>query len=213
MNIFIIPFFIYEILLCIIFSVFFIKKGLLRDKALFLFLIFLFIVEYYCALLKKDDLPTNHIYNFWFPIEYFFYSLFIGNYLINKFTKKIAYILSFSNLIFVVIFYSLQSSLKEFSSLAYLTGFTTLLIIMLFKLYEILNQEIIYNPLKNEIFWFIMGLLFVNLGGFFHFGAVNYLNKNNNELHKALQSLNVYLTEFQYLCFTLYFLCKWKYPK
>ncbi|HEX5153145.1 MAG TPA: hypothetical protein VFW07_16960 [Parafilimonas sp.] len=113
--------------------------------------------------------------------------------------------------IFTIIYYVFSQDLYVFSSLAYLMGFVAILIIILFKLYEILNQEIIFNPLKNEIFWFSIGILIVNLGGFFHFGATNYMYNNNKEFHKALQSLNVYLTEFQYLCFCIYFFCKWKY--
>jgi hypothetical protein len=207
------PFFMYEILGCFCLSFFFFKKGTLPNKLMIPFFGILFCVEYYCAYLAKRQMPNNHIYNFWFPVEYAFYGFVIEDYITNSSRKKISRILIMLYILLTIVYYSVSQNLRLFSSLIYLFGFVVLLIIMLFKLYEILNQEIINNPIKNEIFWFIMGLLMVNLGGFFHFGAINYLNANNTVIHRALQDLNVYLTMFQYLCFYLYFICKWRTQK
>lgn len=204
------PFFVYEILLCFLLSIFFFNKVSIEDKAVPFFFFFLLCIEYYCALLNKRGFETDYIYNFWFPIEYCFYSLFIASYITRSGKIKLSRSLVIAYLLFTVVYYSLNNNLRNFSSLCYLCGFIVLLLTMLFKFYEILNQEIIYNPLKNEIFWFMMGLLIVNLGSFFRFGAANYIYKSNKELHSALQVLNVYLTEVQYLFFIIFFFLRWK---
>ncbi len=213
MSIFALPFFIYEIFICFLLSLFFLKCPGIINKLLPVFLLFLLGVEYYCAWLKKLNLPNNNIYNFWFPVEYFFYGYLIATYITEIKRKRISWILIVVYIVFTIVYYSFKEDMYAFSSLTYLAGSVITLVIILFKLYEILNQEIIFNPLKSEIFWFCTGILIVNLGGFFHFGATNYINANNKPLHKALQSLNIYLTEFQYCCFVIYFFCKWKYQK
>jgi len=186
------------------------QKKRVEDKLLPIFFLFLLCTEYYCAYLSKRGSDTDYIYNFWFPVEYCFYTTFIASYITRKDRRKLSKLLVVMYLFFTIIYYSLSDDLSNFSSLCYLCGFIILLVAMLFKFYEILNQEIIYNPLKNEIFWFIMGLLVVNLGSFFRFGAANYIYKNNKELHSALQTLNVYLTEVQYLFFIIFFFLRWR---
>lgn len=213
MSLTVTPLFIYEIALCFILSVFFIRYKGVQNRLFPIFLLILLGVEYYCAYLGFLERPTNHIYNFWFPVEFIFYGYFISTHITSRIKALISYSLITTYLVFVIINYSLYENLKVFSSITFLLGCVFLIGIMLFKLYEIVNEEIVNNPFKNEMFWFIIGLLLVNLGGFFHFGAVNYLYLNNKALHSALQQLNVYLSEFQYVCFIIYFYCKWKFQK
>lgn len=210
MELFQMPFFIYEILICLFLSVFFFRKITWEDRLLPVFLFVLLCVEYACAVRYQEEEDTDFIYNFWFPIEYVFYSIFISNYIVRRQKKMFSRVISGIYIVFTITYYIIIRDVIHFSSLCYLCGFMILLITMLFKFYEILNQEIIHNPLRNEVFWFMMGLLIVNLGGFFRFGAANYIYKNNKELHNALQQLNVYLTEVQYFFFILFFFFRWK---
>lgn len=208
-----IPLFIYQIALCFGLSLLFLRNAIKNNILLTCFLLMLFIVEFYCAKLSYNGKPTNPIYNFWFPVEFIFYGYFVSYHISHitiKLFSKIALIVYF---LFLIFYYSFVADLSVFSSVSFLLGCSILLFTLLFKLYEVINEEIVNNPLKYELFWFIIGLLFVNMGSYFHFGAVNYMYKNNNELHSALQQLNVYLSEFQYVCFIIYFICKWRYPK
>lgn len=214
MSITAMPFFLYEIFICFLLSLFFIRRNGIINKISPVYFLLLFGVEYYCAWLNKMELANNHIYNFWFPVEYIFYGCIISTYIKDVIQKRFSYTIIVLYASFTILYYSFfKEDIHAFSTLTYLSGFVVLLVIILFKLYEILNQEIIFNPLKSDIFWFITGLLLVNIGGFFHFGATNYMYANNKPLHKALQSLNIYLTMFQYFCFVIYFFCKWKYQK
>jgi hypothetical protein len=213
MQFFTMPLFIYQILFCLIISLVFIRRKGMINKLFPLFFLVLLGVEYYCAWLYRQDKATNHIYNVWFPVEYIFYSYCIVTYISGREKQKISVALIIAFAVFTVINYLFKKDFYEFASLPYLVGFVAIFVIILFKLYEILNQEIIYNPFKNEIFWFCLGILVVNIFGVFHFGAVNYMYKHNTALYNSLQRLNVYLTEFQYFCFFIYFLCKWKYQK
>lgn len=207
------PIFIFEIFLCFLLSSIFLKKLELRNLSLFVFLFILFIVEYICAYLAFYDRPTNKVYSYWIPVEFSFYSLFIATFFLSKRNK---YIIKISTIVYVTIvafYYRLIWDGKTLSAPVYLAGCTLLIIVILLKISELLTEEIIQNPIKKEIFWFSIGLLFVSLSGFFHFGTANYLYENNRSLHNALQTLNVYFSIFQYLCFIVYFYCKWKFQK
>lgn len=204
------PLFIYEIAVCFLLSLFLFSKGTLADKMLPVFFLCLFAVEYYCAWLYKKNEGTDHIYNFVFPVEYAFYCFYISCYIKRPNKANTIKGLIIVYIAFTIIYYAVSADLTKFSSLTYLCGFLILLIAILFKLYEILTQEIINNPLKNEMFWFVMGLLIVNLGGFFRFGAASYLYQKNDSVLAALQELNVYLTEVQYLFFIVFFYLRWK---
>lgn len=207
------PLFIYEISVCLVLSFFFFRKGTLPEKLLPVFLVLLLSVELRCRWLYDRDRSPNLIYNFWFPVEFAYYGLLINSHILSRRTRNNFVKLAFGYIVFTAILYSFKKDMRIFSSLAYQVGFVVLLLISLYKLYEILNQEIIHNPLKNQVFWFIVGLMLVNLGGFFHFGLISYLNSNNKALSEALQQLNIYLTEVQYLCFILYFFFRWRWQK
>lgn len=204
------PLFIYEIAFCFLISLFLFSKRTLADKMLPMFFFCLLVLECYCAWLYKKNEGTDHIYNFFFPVEYAFYCFYISSYTKRSNKANTIKTLIIVYLTFTIIYYAFFADLSKFSSLTYLCGFLILLIAILFKLYEILTQEIINNPLKNEMFWFVMGLLIVNLGGFFRFGAANYLYQNNDSLHDALQKLNIYLTVVQYLFFIIFFYLRWR---
>jgi hypothetical protein len=202
-----------EIFLCTVLSISYLKKGTIFEKLLFPFFLLLFIIECYCYHLYDNDISRDIIYNLWFPVEFLFYGLFVASFINLPKTKKLGISFILVYLSFVIIYYSISHNISNFSSKSFMTGVVVILFILLSKLYEILNQEIILNPLKNPLFWFIVGLLVVNIGNFFLLGATNYLIIKNKPLLIALGFMDVILTDIQYFSFLLYFYCKWMYQK
>ncbi len=202
-----------EIFMCFILSLFFRKKGLSVEKYLVPFFLLLFCVESYCGYLYSKNIDRHIVYNFWFPIEFIFYGIFITAFINSVKTKFFLRIVLFIYFLGIIIYYLFFCNITKFASKPFLLGAVMLILVLLIKLYEILNKEITFNPLKNPIFWFIAGLLLENICSFFFLGAINYLSIKNESLLKALSLMNVIFTDVQYFFFLLYFYCKWKYQK
>jgi hypothetical protein len=73
-----------------------------------------------------------------------------------------------------------------------------------------LKSDAISNPFKNPFFWLIVGLVLVNLIGFFLLSPYNYIVARDKALVKALKALNKVFTNVQYICMLAYFFCLWK---
>jgi hypothetical protein len=203
------PFFIYQIGLLAIISLFFLKKGGFFIISA-LFFTALFFIEYICYKKITNGLSTNKIYNWWFPIEFIFYAFFLikGDNKNKHF--KITIILSLIYLAFVLVFYSFFQNQKLFSSISYQIGEIYLLFLITLRIRSILKEEYLGNPFKNSLVWLIMGLLFSNLGSLMHLSVTNYLAIQDIDLLNALRKLNIILTIVLYCCITVYFYFEWK---
>jgi len=202
-----------EIILCGICSIVFYKKGTQAEKTLVPFFILLMGIESYCYYLYLHNISRDTVYNLWFPVEFGFYCFFICSYLENAFRKKQLQIITILYVLLVALYYSTICNLVIFSSKAFIVGVLVLVAVLLNRLYEMLNAAVMEHPLKNPLFWFIFGLLLVNLGSFFILGSTNYLNITNKAFLSAIGYLDILFTDIEYFCFLLYFYCKWKYQK
>ncbi len=206
------PFFIYQIALLVIINLFFLKKGGFFIISQF-FLALLFIVEFICYKKFSSGISTNLIYNWWFPVEFIFYSFFLikGN-IKNKYFN-LTLVLSLIYLVFILIYYSFFQNQKLFSSISYQLGEFLLLFLIALQIRNILKKEHLVNPFTNPLVWLIIGLLFSNLGSLMHLSATNYLAVQDINLLNALRKLNIILTIVLYCCITVYFYLEWKNQK
>lgn len=173
----------------------------------------LFIIELICYYLKIVHVNNLIIYNFWFPLEFLFYTFWISNYLQSKIVKKVFNILMGVYVAVVIIIYSISANLFKFNTIAFQLGFILLLPVALLKLYELINQPIISNPLYTPLFWLITGILVSYVFSLAQFSALNYLHINNKFLSEALKKINFILADILYSCIIIYFILKWKQKK
>lgn len=206
------PIFLYLIGICLFLSILVENKSPLK-KILPIFFSVLLLVECICYYLKTQNLNNLIVYNFWFPIEFVLYTFWIINYLDSKRGKKIFILLIPFYLIGVIVIYFFSSTLLKFNSLAFQLGFLLLLPVALIKLYELINQVVISNPIKTSIFWLITGILVSYFFSLAQFSIQNYLHLNNKDLLEALKKINFILADILYTCIIIYFLLKWKNKK
>ena len=178
-----------------------------------IFFAILFLVESICYYLKTIKINNLVIYNLWFPIEFMFYSYWVTAYYDSKGFKRIFHFLIpfYATVVFVI--YVFSDSLLKFNSVAFQLGFLLLLPVLLFKLYENVNQSTIENPIKNPIFWLITGLLISYVFSLSEFSIQNYLHSNDKDLLEALKKVNIFLTDVLYITIIVYFILKWKTEK
>jgi hypothetical protein len=191
----------------------FIKKPAWTDRSMPVFLLMLFLLELYCHYLKIKHLGNHVQYNLWMPLEFSYYSLIIILSLKHtsiKFYLKLSVVVYF---LFVLSYYLVFQDLSKFSGLTYFISMILLLSVSLTKMKELINSEEITNPFNEPFFWFITGLILVHVVGVFQFGATDYLHKNNLEVYRALQKINIFLSDVQYISLLIYFFKKWKYQK
>lgn len=203
-----------EIFLCLLFSILFYKRGTKAEKCLVPFFACLLCIEMIAYVYVGHVVSIRRLYNFWFPVEFIFYSFFVTSF-INSASKRKGIIWGtciYTGLVAVEYIFFIPD-LNQFATTPYLVGTILILPVLLMKLHEILNNEIMDHPLRNPLFWFITALLIVNIGGFFVMGSINYLLVKDKNLFRALSSINTIAACLQYFFFLLYFYCKWKYLK
>jgi hypothetical protein len=206
------PFFIYQIALLVLINLFFMKKGGFYFVSV-LFFTSLLIIEYTCHKRISSGLSTNNIYNWWFPLEFIFYSFFLIRADPKHRDFKLTVLLTVIYVTFVLLFYGFFQDQRLFSSIAYQVGELYLLFMISLRIRAILKQEYLENPFKDSLVWLIIGLLFSNLGSLMHLSATNYLATENMSLLNALRKLNVALTIILYCCLTISFYFEWKIQK
>ena len=209
----IMPLHLYFIAACFFASLFFLKNRGWVNKVTPLFLIVLFIVEYYCYILKIKHRGNNYQYNFWFPIEFSFYSLLLLSTFVKIKTKQKLYFLVYLYWTFTIVNYCFFQNLSQFSGSTYMASVILLLLITFYKMRELLYAAVINNPFYDPLFWLIIGLITVHVLGIFQFSATDYLYTNHLTVYRALQKLNLYLTYFQYSCMLIYFFTKWNFQR
>jgi hypothetical protein len=171
------------------------------------FFLILFVIELICSQLSV----TDGIYNFWYPIEFGFYSFFIHSYL--KYQKKgKLLLLPFVTILYCYFYHFFHWNLvTTFFTLGYSICCSCLFVFIIIKTYELLTDENdLRFPFKIPLFWFLLGLI-LNLTSFLLFGMKNYILSKNYNLYIVLQYSNQILSSLQYLCFIIYFYCSWKY--
>jgi len=201
--------YILETFLVFLLSLFFLKKGkiFLWFPAFFLLAVF---VETLCYYYKLNDINNWPVYNWWFPLEFAFFSIWIRSYILSlQFRKSVLYLI-FSYAFFVAIRNVFYADLASFNTLNFAFGVLLLLLCIFYKLSEILKAEEIVNPLKLPVFWPLSGMLVSNLMSIFHLLSNNYLYKSNFELLSALRKINIIMSCFLYVTFIVYFLIQWK---
>jgi hypothetical protein len=198
---------------CFCASLLFIKKPTWADKSMPVFLLLLLSLECYCYYLKFNHKGNYLEYNLWFPLEFLYYSVLIILSLKKNQLSKILLVCAGAYLIFVMINYLFFQNLQRFSGRSYLFAIILILLCSFAKMRELINQPEINNPFYEPFFWLIIGLITVHLVGIFQFGATDYLHKKYIPVYHALQKLNLYLTNFQYVCMLAYFYNKWKFQK
>jgi hypothetical protein len=202
------PYFIILIFINLVFSFLLFKKRGGLNKITPLFLLLLFFIEIICYWRNSNGLPTIRIYNLWFPVEFSFYTILISYDF--RTSKKFFYFVVLAYIITCSFFYSFAWDINMFFSIGYSLGVIMLLLVSFIKLGLILSSEIVINPFKNPFFWLAIGLILVNVLGFFLFSLYNYLNQTNKQLLEALKTLNVILTNIQYIAMLAYFVFLWK---
>lgn len=203
------PIFLLLIGICFILSISTQEKQPLKILLPLFFGLLLF-VESVCYYLKIADVNNLIIYNLWFPVEFIFYSYWVVAYFNSRYFKKLFIFLIPIYATTVIVIYLLSNTLFKFNSLAFQLGFLLLLPVILFKLYEYVNESIIHNPLKVPVFWLITGLLISYVFSLSQFSIQDYLNYNNKNLSEALKKVNIILKDILYMCIIIYFILKWK---
>lgn len=172
------------------------------------FFLILFIVEYICYRLPV----TDGIYNFWYPIEFGFYSFFIYKYISfkNKNSLLIFPLVCFIYCYFYIFFH--VKLINTFFTFGYSICCSSLFIFVIVKVYELLtDDDDLRFPFQIPLFWFLLGVI-LNLTSFLIFGMKNYILAHNFNLYTTtLQYANQIISSLQYICFILYFYCSWKY--
>jgi hypothetical protein len=175
------PVFLILIFICLVLSFFSWERPLIK-KLLPVFFTSLLIIESVCYYLAAKDKNTMIIYNLWFPLEFSFYSYWIASYLNNHKFKRTILLLIPIYLGICGLIYVQASTLYKFNTLAFQLGIILLIPVLLYKLYEFINEAVIINPFKNAVFWLISGLLVSSLGSFLKFSGENYLLTNYKDL-------------------------------
>lgn len=207
------PVYLAEIFLCLIFSAFFYKKGTRAEKWLVPFFAALLCVESYAMYRSAKWISTSLLYNFWFPGEFIFYSLFISSFIQSPVRIKVIRYGVYIYALFVAMSYIFVVNLVNFASTVFLIGVLLILPVCFMKLYEEIEGEVMQHPFKNPLFWFITGLLIENIGSFFILGSINLVKVKNEHMLMSLYDINIIATCMQYFSFLLYFYCRWKYQR
>lgn len=207
------PVHLYLIGICFAASLFFIRRPTWADRSMPVFLLLLLFVECYCYYLKVNHKGNNLEYNLWFPLEFSYYSLLLVSSLKNEVAKKVSLIGIVCYLLIIIVNYAAFQDMHKFSGNAYLLSMVLILLTSFTKMKELIGQNEINNPFHEPFFWLILGLILVHLSGIFQFSATDYLHRKYNNIYRALQKLNLYLTYFQYVCLFAYFYTKWKFQK
>lgn len=206
------PLFLFLIGICLFLSIY-VKEKKPLNIILPIFFSFLLLIEITCYYLKGKDINNLIIYNLWFPIEFIAYSYWIIFYFNSGFLKKIwSFLIPFYALS-VIIIYFFANDLFKFNTLTFQLGFILLLPVILLKLYEYTNDNVISNPLKVPMFWLIIGLLISYIFSLTEFSILNYLHLNNINLLEGLKKVNIIVTDVLYISIIVYFVLKWKNKK
>jgi hypothetical protein len=202
------PFYLYFLIVCTIGGIFYsIKNHQLHAKSVGVFFLLLLLNESVCANISLSD----RVYNFWYPIEFGYYSYFITFYLKSKWkiffllVIAILFIACYSHNIFHI------EKIAIFYTRGYILFCLLLFLLVVFKIYELFSDEDDFlHPFKTPVVWFIFGLI-LNLSSFLLFGMKNFILENNATVYRILFKMNQILTVGQYLFFYGYFFCLWKY--
>jgi Sec-independent protein secretion pathway component TatC len=203
------PVFLFLIFVCLI-SCFFSCEQLPLKLLLPAFFAVLLVVESVCYYYQISNKNNTLIYNLWFPVEFSFYSFWVACYLSNRYFKQSIVLCIFIYLSICGLMYIQKSDLYKFNTLAFQLGVVLLIPVLLYKLYEFINESVIINPFRNALFWLISGLLISSLGSFFQFSVENYLLENHKDVLFALRQFNVLLTDVLYCCIIAYFILSWR---
>lgn len=202
------PQYLYFLLVCTLCSVVFgLKSQTLFSIATAIFFVALFSVEMVCNKLTI----TDGIYNFWYPVEFGFYSFFVARYMAYRHRYALL-VLPLLALIFCYTYYLFNwQKVTLFFTFGYSVCVSVLFIFVIIKIYEMLTDENdLRFPFTIPLFWFLLGLI-LDLTSFLLFGMKNYILAHNYNLYVVMQYSNQVLSTLQYLCFILYFYCSWKY--
>jgi hypothetical protein len=174
-----------------------------------IFFSILLVVEFICYYFKIRDWNNLFIYNCWFPLEYGVYTAWVGSSLNSASLRKKIILFIETYLAFTIVLYYIHDNMYDFNTLAFQVGMLLILPVLFRKLYEMVNEPVMINPLKNPLFWLISGLLFSYLGSFFQFSLENYLRATDAHLLSAMKIINILLTDLLYLCIIMHFILTW----
>jgi hypothetical protein len=166
-------------------------------------------VELTCYYFKVRNWNNLIIYNCWFPLEYGVYAAWVSSSLNSIVLRRKIILCIESYLAITIVIYFSDDNMYNFNTLAFQIGMVLILPVLFRKLYEMVNEPIMINPLKNPLFWLISGLLFSYLGSFFQFSLENYLRATNTQLLSAMKIINILLTDLLYLCIIMHFILTW----
>lgn len=203
------PFFLLLIAACFVLSL---KVMFKRPLNILLPLFFsvLFIVEAICYWYKINDRNNMHIYNCWFPVEVAMYTYWVASSLQQQRWKKVIGAAIIFYLLFVTGLYIKEQDISQFSSFAYQCGILLLLPVLLFKLYECMNESAEVYPLQNPVVWLIIGLLISYLGSFIQFSLQKFLYDYYKDILHILRIVNIGVTYALYSCIIVYFVLTWQ---
>ena len=171
------------------------------------FFLLLLIVELVCNYVRI----TDGIYNFWYPVEFGFYSFFVYSYMQFTFRRYLLVMPALAIMFCYGYNFSHWPTVTLFYTFGYGICVSILFVFVIIKIYELLTDENdLRFPFKIPLFWFLLGLI-INLSSFLLFGMKNYIISHNRNLYEIMQYSNQILSSIQYLCFIIYFYCSYKF--
>jgi hypothetical protein len=177
------------------------KSSYLRLFPIILFLVF--IVEVYQTFFNKPGTINAHIYNVQVPLQHLLYLYMLYLALIGKVFK---YILGTALVLFVFStlvtgFFFTQAD--RFNILAYCIGSVLIVIGIVLKYYELLQNPVDFNFLKDPFFYLLFAYLLFNVGTLPYFTMSNWLHflKTTENIKQIL--INV-MSVFNYILYGTY---------
>jgi hypothetical protein len=130
----------------------------------------------------------------------------------GKRAKKVilAFLIGYPSLFLIYIF--VQSS-GTYQNMTYSIGCLLLVTSCIYYFWELFQQKYSVNLLRQPAFWICSGLLFYYTCTFPLYGFVNFLNALPKIILQNLFQIFILLNIFQYLSFTIAFLCRLKLRK
>ena len=183
-----------------------------KNKYLRLYPLLLFVVvslEVYETFFRQDKSESNTwIYNIQIPLQYLIYMTILYYAFLSITFKRI---IIFAALFFIVLCFISEMYLTRkgaFNSWSYSAGSVIVIIAILVKFYEMLQNSAEFNFTRNPFFYMLFAFLFFNIGTlpFFVMGNWLWFEKRNIELVIILQNVGSVLNYILYSTYTIAFI-------
>lgn len=176
-----------------------------RHLRLFPLLLFLIVVveAYETFFRNKAAISNALLYNIQVPLQYLIYLLIIYHALARPYNKKVILFEMILLAAFTLVTGCFFTPWNQFNVLAYCLGSVLLIIGIVIKFYEMLEQPVGFNFLKDPFFYMLFAFLLFNVATVPYFAMINWLYMVKRSRNILVLLANV-MSILNYILYTTY---------